>query len=116
MFFPKTMSEIELIVPSKDMLAVTKVLSGHGVFHQTDSNYPGVATGSQNTWQEKASAYGGLERRIQLVMQALSVEEGQPPASESDSIVARRRCGERPRSAWASWTNSWTASGRPTSS
>ena len=87
MFFPKTMSEIELIVPSKDMLAVTKVLSGHGVFHQTDSNYPGVATGSHNTWQEKASAYGSLERRIQLVMQALSVDEGQPSASESDSMV-----------------------------
>jgi hypothetical protein len=41
MFFPKPMSEVELIVPSKDLLAVTKALSGYGVFHQTDSNYPG---------------------------------------------------------------------------
>ena len=44
MFFPKEMNEIELIVPSKDLLAVTKVLSNYGVFHQTDSNYPGVAS------------------------------------------------------------------------
>jgi V/A-type H+-transporting ATPase subunit I len=87
MFFPKTMSEIELIVPSKDMLAVTKVLSGHGVFHQTDSNYPGVASGSSNTWQEQAAAYAALERRIQLVIQALSMEEGQPSSSDSGSLV-----------------------------
>jgi V/A-type H+-transporting ATPase subunit I len=87
MFFPKTMTEIELIVPSKDMLAVTKILSGHGVFHQTDSNYPGVASGSANTWQEKASAYASLERRIQTLMQSLSIEEGQAIASDPGSIV-----------------------------
>ena len=66
MFFPKEMTEIELIVPSKDLLAVTKVLSGYGVFHQTDSSYPGVASGSANTWQEQAALYATLERRIQL--------------------------------------------------
>ena len=87
MFFPRTMSEIELIVPSKDMLAVTKVLSGYGVFHQTDSNYPGVASGSRNTWQEDAAVYVTLERRIQLLMQVLSVDDGQPPAAQTDSIV-----------------------------
>ena len=37
MFFPKAMTEVELIVPSKDLLAVAKVLSGRGVFHQIDS-------------------------------------------------------------------------------
>jgi V/A-type H+-transporting ATPase subunit I len=87
MFFPKTMSEIELIVPSKDMLAVTKVLSGHGVFHQTDSNYSGVATGSASTWQERAANYAALERRVQLLIQALSIQEDQPITSDSDSIV-----------------------------
>jgi V/A-type H+/Na+-transporting ATPase subunit I len=81
MFFPREMVEIELIVPSKDLLAVTKVLSGYGVFHQTDSNYPGVASGSANTWQETAAQYAALERRIQTVMQALGIDEGQPPAS-----------------------------------
>jgi V/A-type H+-transporting ATPase subunit I len=87
MFFPKAMTEIELIVPSKDLLAVTRVLSRYGVFHQTDSNYPGVASGSASTWQEKTSAYVALERRIEIVMQALSIDEGQPPSSDFDAIV-----------------------------
>ena len=87
MFFPKAMTEIELIVPSKDLLAVTKVLSRYGVFHQTDSNYPGVASGAASTWQEKTSAYVTLERRIEIVMQALSIDEGEPPSSEFDAIV-----------------------------
>jgi V/A-type H+/Na+-transporting ATPase subunit I len=87
MFFPKAMTEIELIVPAKDLLAVTKVLSTYGVFHQTDSNYPGVASGSANTWQENAASYAALERRIQITMQALSIEEGQPPASDFDAMV-----------------------------
>ncbi|RPJ22318.1 MAG: hypothetical protein EHM33_23805, partial [Chloroflexi bacterium] len=79
MFFPREMTEIELIVPSKDLVAVTQVLSGYGVFHQTDSNYPGVASGSANTWQETAAQYAALERRVQTVMQALGIDEGQPP-------------------------------------
>ncbi len=88
MFFPREMSEIELIVPSKDLLAVTQALSGYGVFHQTDSNYPGVASGSANTWQEKAAQYSALERRLQSVMQALGIEEGQPPSSDGQEPMA----------------------------
>ncbi len=80
MFFPKEMMEIELIVPAKYLLAVTKVLSGHGVFHQADSSYPSL--GSGNTWQESAAGYAGLERRIQVIMQALSIDEGQPQANK----------------------------------
>jgi len=87
MFFPKAMTEIELIVPAKDLLAVTKVLGSYGVFHQTDSNYPGVATGSANSWQERAVSYAGLERRIQIMMQELSVDEGQPPASQFEAMT-----------------------------
>jgi V/A-type H+/Na+-transporting ATPase subunit I len=87
MFFPKEMVEIELIVPSKDLLAVTKVLSGYGVFHQTDSNYPGVASGSANTWQETAGQYAALERRIQTVMQSLGIDEGQPPSSDFEAMI-----------------------------
>ncbi len=83
MLFPREMVEIELIVPSKDLVAVTQVLSGYGVFHQTDSNYPGVASGSANTWQETAAQYAALERRVQTVMQALGIDEGQPPASDA---------------------------------
>jgi len=87
MFFPKAMSEIELIVPSKDLLAVTKVLSNYGVFHQTDSNYPGVASGSASTWQEQAAGYSMLERRVQIVMQSLGIDEGQPPPSDFGAMV-----------------------------
>lgn len=86
MLFPREMTEIELIVPSKDLLAVTKVLSGYGVFHQTDSNYQGVATGSANTWQETAGQYSALERRIQVIMQSLGIDEGQPPAREFEAM------------------------------
>ncbi len=85
MLFPREMVEIELIVPSKDLVAVTQVLSGYGVFHQTDSNYPGVASGSANTWQETAAQYAALERRVQTLMQALGIDEGQPPSSDGDA-------------------------------
>ncbi len=88
MFFPKAMSEIELIVPAKDLLAVTRVLSSYGVFHQTDSSSPAQgADGKANVWLEKAAEYASFERRIQVVMQALSVDEGQPPASNIETMV-----------------------------
>lgn len=86
MLFPREMTEIELIVPSKDLLAVTKVLSGYGVFHQTDSNYPGVASGSANTWQETAGQYSALERRLQTIMQQLDIDEGRPPSKEYEAM------------------------------
>ena len=56
MFFPEAMTEVELIVPSKDLLAVTKVLGNHGVFHQIDSTYLGLENLGPNTWQEKAAS------------------------------------------------------------
>jgi len=86
MFFPTEMTEIELIVPAKDILAVTKVLSRYGIFHQTDSNYAGVASGSANTWQEQSASYAGLERRLQTLMQTLSVDEGTPPSADLEAM------------------------------
>ncbi len=84
MFFPKAMSELELIVPSKDLLRVMKVLSGHGVFHQSDSNYPAIESeaGDANTWQEKASSYAALERRVQSLLQTLDIEETRPGSTD----------------------------------
>lgn len=87
MFFPKEMTEIELVVPSKDLLAVTKILSRRGIFHQTDSNYPGVDSGSASTWQDTAAAYAALERRIQSILQTLNVDEGQPTSADIESTV-----------------------------
>lgn len=75
MFFPEAMTEVELIVPSKDLLAVTKVLGNKGVFHQIDSTYLGLENLGPNTWQEKAATYSTLERRIQVIMQTLNLEE-----------------------------------------
>jgi V/A-type H+/Na+-transporting ATPase subunit I len=75
MFFPKAMTEVQLIVPSKDLLAVTEVLGSRAVFHQIDSTYLGVEALGQGVWQEKAASYATLERRIQVILQALNLEE-----------------------------------------
>src|SRR5512138_1604502 len=90
MFFPKAMSEIELIVPSKDLLGVMKVISGRGVFHQADSNYPALAASNQGNptnWQDRAAAYAGLERRVQSVMQALGIEDSTPPHTDFQDVM-----------------------------
>src|SRR5215207_1048033 len=87
MFFPKLMSEVELIVPSKDLLAVTKVLGKKGVFHQIDSTYLGLENLGPNTWQESAASYSTLERRIQVIMQNLNLEEEYSGVSKVDSIA-----------------------------
>jgi len=87
MFFPKEMSEVELIIPSKDLVAVTKALSGYGVFHQVDSANLGVEGMSQNTWQESAGAYSTLERRIQSIFQNVGLAEEYPTKAEIGSMV-----------------------------
>src|SRR5919197_2967381 len=86
MFFPEAMTEVELIVPSKDLLAVTKVLGNRGVFQQIDSTYLGLENMGPNTWQEKATAYSTLERRIQVIMQNLNLEE-KYAGTNVDSVV-----------------------------
>ena len=75
MFFPESMTEVELIFPSKDLLAVTKVLGNQGVFHQIDSAYLGLENLGPSTWQERAASYSTLERRIQTLMQNLNLKE-----------------------------------------
>ena len=89
MFFPKAMSEIELIVPSKDLLRVMRVLSGRGVFHQVDAASATAQAGSKpdNRWQERASSYASLERRIQTVMQTLGLEATAPVAADFQDVV-----------------------------
>lgn len=90
MFYPQAMTEVELIVPEKDLLAVTQLLSGQGIFHQADGNYlnSDKENASVNPWQEKASIYAGLERRIQTIMQTLGMEEGAPPAVDPKAVPA----------------------------
>ena len=87
MFFPESMTEVELIVPSKDLLAVTKILGTQGVFHQIDSTYLGLENLGPNTWQERAASYSTLERRIQVIMQNLNLEEQYSGPATVDSIA-----------------------------
>jgi V/A-type H+-transporting ATPase subunit I len=89
MFYPQAMTEVDLIVPAKDLLAVTNVLAGQGVFHQIDSSYLGSETepDSTDTWQAKASIYGGLERRVLTTMQTLGVEEGPPLMADRAPMI-----------------------------
>jgi V/A-type H+-transporting ATPase subunit I len=89
MFYPQEMTEIEIITPAKDLLTVTKTLSGQGIFNQTDVNYLGMDKGNTqpNQWQEKATAYSVLERRLQSILSSLSVEKTNPPQRDYDSLV-----------------------------
>ena len=87
MLFPKEMSEVELIVPSKDLVAVAKVISGQGVFHQVDSAYLGSENAGPNGWHEKAGAYSVLERRIQSIMQTVGLAEEYPVKADIESMI-----------------------------
>lgn len=87
MFFPKEMSEVELILPSKDLVAVTKALSGYGVFHQVDSAHLGVESLGPNAWQDKAGAYSTLERRVQSIFQNVGLAEEYPAKAEIESVA-----------------------------
>ena len=71
MFFPQEMTEVELIVPEKDLLTVTRLLSGQGNFHQADATYltTDKASSSANLWQEKASA--ALENMLPAALSKL---------------------------------------------
>ena len=87
MFFPREMTEVELIVPSKDLLAVAKVLSGHGIFHQVDSTYLGLENLGPSSWQEKAAGYSAMERRIQTILQTLNLDDDYSGHADFDNIV-----------------------------
>lgn len=89
MFYPQEMTEIQLIVPSRDLMAVTKALADQGVFHQVDGSYLGSEkeTNPANSWSEKSSAYAGFERRVLNLMQTLGIEENaQLPANWNELI------------------------------
>ncbi len=87
MFFPKEMSEVELIIPSKDLVGVTKALSGYGVFHQVDSANLGVEGMGPSTWQDSAGAYSNLERRIQSIFQNVGLVEEYPARADIGSLA-----------------------------
>jgi len=87
MFFPREMTEVELIIPSKDLVAVARALSGHGVFHQLDSTYLGMESSGPSAWQDKAGNYSALERRVQGMMQTVGLPEMYPTHAKPGSLI-----------------------------
>jgi len=89
MFFPRAMTAVELIIPEKDLLAVTNVLAGQGVFHQVDASHLKSGAGPEATgsWRERASAYAAIERQVLVNLQALTVDEGKPRDADAASLV-----------------------------
>jgi V/A-type H+-transporting ATPase subunit I len=89
MFYPQEMSEIEIVVPAKDLLPVTKALSGQGVFSQQDVNYLGSEKESaqENLWQEKSAQYSLLERRLQSIFQSLGMHDSTPTQQDYGDLV-----------------------------
>ena len=89
MFYPQEMTEIEIIVPTKDLLPVTKALSGQGIFSQTDVNYLGNEKENlqPNQWQEKASAYSAFERRLQSILLSLNIQDGNPKNRDYGTLI-----------------------------
>jgi V/A-type H+-transporting ATPase subunit I len=85
MFFPKAMTELELILPAKDLVAVTKVLGSRGSFQQIDSTYLGIENLGPSTWQETSASYSGLERRIQVLAQNLNLSDEYSGSAKTDS-------------------------------
>ncbi len=92
MFFPQEMTQVNLIIPSRDLLAVTRELAEQGVFHQLDSSSLAQemekAPLTPDAWPEAAAAYSSLERRILGIMQALKLEEGMPPSAGGVAMAA----------------------------
>jgi V/A-type H+-transporting ATPase subunit I len=88
-FYPRAMTGVWLVIPARDVLAVTKMLADQGIFHQVDGSYLSSEKeiSSADSWPEKAAAYAGLERRMLAAMQALDVEEGSPPPADRASMI-----------------------------
>ncbi len=89
MFYPQPMTEVEMIVPASDILPVTHVIRGQGVFHQIDGS--GLNGGNEahksNPWQEQAVAYNMLERRVQAILQAIGRKEERPSETELEGLL-----------------------------
>jgi len=81
MFRSQAMSKVELIVPEHDVVPVTEALAASRVFHLAAKEHIGADSTSRQAseWQERATTFADLERRILTVMEALGVDAGPPP-------------------------------------
>ena len=48
MFYPQQMTEIEIIVPERDVVAVTRELADQGILHQLDASYLSSEAGTNS--------------------------------------------------------------------
>ena len=101
MFYPQEMTQIRIIIPASNLLAVTKALARQEVFHQVEVNYAarpnGAAPAKTKTWPERAATYAALERRIMGILQSLGLKAEASPAGEDgllDLGVAQPRVDE----------------------
>ncbi|MBN1874369.1 MAG: hypothetical protein JXA33_09065 [Anaerolineae bacterium] len=83
----RTMRKVELVVPEQDVVPVTEVLIGSGVFHiisggggasfrSSDSSQSIAERHEGSVWNEWAMTFTTLEQRILAVMESLEVDEG----------------------------------------
>jgi V/A-type H+-transporting ATPase subunit I len=90
MFYPQEMTQVQLIIPSKDLLPLTNELAAQGIFHQLDRSALPAEIGSDvsgpNSWGETALSYSSSERRMMGILQSLGVEEGLPDLTSSASL------------------------------
>jgi V/A-type H+-transporting ATPase subunit I len=95
MFYPQEMARVQVIIPARDLTAVTKELAVQGVFHQVDSSKLVADAGKVpqpfKSWLEVTAAYASLEHRILTIMQALSlVPERSLPSPEAEVVGLER--------------------------
>jgi len=82
MFRALAMSKVQLVIPEQIVIPVTEALAASGVFHPTLNRYfsPEDTPDHAGQWRDWVNAFTTLERRVMDVMEALSVDEGTPPA------------------------------------
>ncbi|MBN1249416.1 MAG: hypothetical protein JXC32_17275, partial [Anaerolineae bacterium] len=86
MFRSQSMIRVELVVPERDIVAVTEALAESAAF-EVDARGPGEGGVSRvNVWDQRAAVYTALLQRIAGVMELLAVDEGRPPAEALHSI------------------------------
>jgi V/A-type H+-transporting ATPase subunit I len=89
MFYSQAMTEVEMVIPAKHLMAVTDELAGLDVFHQIDTSYMSSEAGpdSARSWQQRAVTYASLERQLLSTMQTLGVEQGSPPLADELTMI-----------------------------
>lgn len=89
MFYPQVMTEVQLIIPEKSLIAITKVLADYRNFYQVDANYLSdeADLNTANVWREREASYSLQERRILNIMRSLDIEDGLAPSESSVSMI-----------------------------